>query len=300
MGSNGSISAFGKTMMPFLAILRHDLRSLWDSRLVRLWMAAAVLVSLVLTAGNWGQFRTGALIASLFVPFLVFPWFLVVMVLGINPVSGSRAEALADGVLSRPVTRYEYLVATWLARVLMVLGVFLLSTVPLTVLIALARRPAATDAVTVYGVVAALGVVGLVLTLQVSLGFMFGTLLRRPLTAIVVLLFLWYPINFTLDFFRLEQFSPVSLNRALSMLVRQPWRDSGAEPAGLNSDEMQELLGQLFVNALTFQKQQPEPKPFFEGTEFRDFSLWQVALGYGVPTLLAIGLTTICFCRRDL
>ena len=44
------------------------------------------------------------------------------MVLGISPVTGARLDALADGILSRPVTRYEYLLASWLARVLVVLA----------------------------------------------------------------------------------------------------------------------------------------------------------------------------------
>jgi len=285
--------------MPFVAILRHDLRGLWDSRLVRLWLVAALLLALVITAAHWGQTPTAILIAWLVAPFLVFPWFLVVMVLGINPVSGSRADSLADGLLSRPVARHEYLAATWLARVLVVLAVFLTSTLPPIVLVALAERPAATDTVAPYGVTAGLGVVALVLLLQVSLGFMFGTLLRRPLSAVVVLLFLWYPINYTLDFFRLEQFSPVSLCRAVPELAQRPWRERDDLPSGVTGDDFEEL-GQLFVSALTFQKPKPQPKPFFESDEFRDVSLWQVALGYGVPTLLAVALTAFCFSRRDL
>jgi hypothetical protein len=58
-------------------------------------------------------------------PYLVFPWFLVVMVLGISPVTGSRLDSLSDGILSRPITRYEYLLAAWAARVTAVLAVYL-------------------------------------------------------------------------------------------------------------------------------------------------------------------------------
>jgi hypothetical protein len=39
---------------------------------------------------------------------------------------------------------------------------------------------------------------------------------------------------------------------------------------------------------------------FFERDESRDFSLAKVLLGYGLPTLAATGLATLCFCRRDL
>ncbi len=53
-------------MMPFLAILRHDLGVLLGSWLVRLWVAAAALLTLLTAMTNWAQFPTAPLIASLF------------------------------------------------------------------------------------------------------------------------------------------------------------------------------------------------------------------------------------------
>ena len=83
-------------MMPFLAILRHDLRGLGASWLVRLWLAATALLTLILTLSQWEESRSAELIASLLFPYLVFPWFFVVIVLGMGPVSGSRSESLAS------------------------------------------------------------------------------------------------------------------------------------------------------------------------------------------------------------
>ncbi|MDT8301110.1 MAG: hypothetical protein RQ760_06455 [Sedimentisphaerales bacterium] len=40
MDSAAKISKLGTRMMPFMAILRQDLGTLWASRLVRLWLAA--------------------------------------------------------------------------------------------------------------------------------------------------------------------------------------------------------------------------------------------------------------------
>ncbi len=295
-------------MMPFAAILQHDLRTLWESRLVRLWLAATALLTLFLLATNWGHFQTAPLVGSLLFPYLVFPWFLVVIVLGIMPVSGARAEALADGFLSRPVNRHEYLLATWLARVSLVLGVYLIVVVPAIVLVVMADRPAKADPVTLYGLVAAVGVVGLVLTFLVSLGFLLGTLLRKPLLAVVVLVFVWFPINLVLNVFALEEFSPISLNQAIPTLVRQPWRATEADSPNASSQAELEALSRQaanFMNVLSGAAQQPAGPPsdqspaFFERNEFDDFSLVRVMLGYGVPTLLAVGLATLCFCVRD-
>src|SRR4030042_5784337 len=222
----GLPAQFGTRMMPYLAILRHDLGALWSSRLVRLWLAGTALLTFILTLSNWSRFQDAPLICSVLFPSLVFPWFFVVVVLGVSPVSGSQAEALADGILSRPVSRCEYLLATWSARVLVVWSVYLAVMVPAIAVVALAKRPTPEDAVTVYGIVGALGLVGLVQTFLVSLGFLAGTLLRKPLLAVVVLIFVWYPISLTLSLFSLEEYSPVSLSRALSTQLRTPWRQN--------------------------------------------------------------------------
>lgn len=300
--------------MPLLAILRHDLRTLWASWLVRLWLAGAAILTLLLVTANWVHFQTGPLVASLLFPFLVFPWFLVVIVLGVTPVSGSRAEALADGILSRPITRWEYLVASWGARVLTVLGVFLAATVPAVLIVALARRPVSEDAVTLYGVVASLAVVGLVLTFLVSLGFLLGTLFRGPLVAVVVLVFVWYPISLVLNIFSLEEFSPISLNQAIPTLLRQPW-STPEKPTGddlqkeSGKSDWQQTAKEINDFASFFSEgsrasrpaKTPEPKPgFFQSKNYEDFSLTRVALGYGLPTLAAVGLAALCFCLRDL
>ena len=83
--------------MPFLMILRHDLRTLVESWLVRLWLVATVLLTMFLTLANWDNFQTAPMIASLLFPYLVFPWFLVVMVLGVRTFvrnEGSMARYL--------------------------------------------------------------------------------------------------------------------------------------------------------------------------------------------------------------
>lgn len=291
--------------MPFRAILRHDFRSLWQSRLVRLWLAATAILTLLLMVSNWRQFQTAPLIASLLFPYLVFPWFLVVMVLGINPVTGSRADALADGILCRPVARYECLLATWASRLLIVWGVFLVVMVPAIVVLMVAKRPVASDTVTVYGVIAALAVVGLVLAFQVSFGFLLGTWLRRPLLAVVLLVFVWFPINLILHTFSLEEFSPISLNQALPTLLRQPWRATSSQPPSAASEaEMEALARQAsqFLDVLSGKASQPAPRKdnFFEQANYEDFSLWRVTLGYGIPTVLSVVMATWVFSVRDL
>jgi ABC-type transport system involved in multi-copper enzyme maturation permease subunit len=294
----------GTRMMPYMAILQHDMRTLWASRLVRLWLAATAVLTLMLALANWSKFQNAPMIASLLFPYLVFPWFFVVVVLAVTPVSGSRAEALADGILSRPVSRSGYLLAAWFARIVLVWAVYLIVIVPVIALVTLAKRPVAEDTVTFYGIATALFLVGLVLTFLVSLGFLMGTLLRKPLLAVVVLIFVWYPISFILSVFSLEEFSPISLAQALPTQLRQPWRQVEAgSKVNVNKNEMNAFSSlSNFFSVLSPNKPQLQPsKPdFFESKDFANFSLLRVTLGYGIPTLLTIVLATLSFYWRDL
>lgn len=293
-------------MLPFLAIFRHDLAVLLGSWLVRIWVAASALLTLLLLMTAWPQLKTAPMIASLLFPWLVFPWFVVVMVLGVNPITGSRTEAVADGFLSRPIARHEYLLAVWAARLAVVLGNYLLVTVPAVCVAMLAKRSVPADRVTLYGVVASMSVVALVLVLQVSLSFLMGTLLRKALLAIVVLLFLWYPVNVVLHGFKLEAFSPIRLSQTLPTLLRQSWRADGPDAPVLGSElEVEELKRQAatFLSVLSgggVEEAPPQKEGFFEQNDLREFSLTKVLLGYGIPTLAALGLAMLSFWRRDL
>ncbi len=305
MDSTAELSGFSAWLRPYLAIALHDLRSLWQSKLIRLWLGASIVLTLLLTLGNWTQLSNAPLIASIIFPYLVFPWFLVVIVLGVTPVSGLHAETLADGVLSRPVTRHGFLMATWLSRVVTTLAVCYLALIPAIAVIALAERPTPEDKVTLFGVMATLGIVGLVLIWLVSLGFFMGTLLRKPLLAVTVLIFVWYPINLVLSVFSLEQFSPISLNQALTTQLRRPWRQVETPPeTELEQADAEAFARQAshFLDVLSGKhvQSQGSDQDFFESAKFDDFSLAQVALGYAVPTLVVIGLAVLCFHRRDL
>jgi ABC-type transport system involved in multi-copper enzyme maturation permease subunit len=305
MDSTDSTSSPAQRFMPMLAIFRHDLRALRASWLVRLWLGATVLLTLLMMAVAWATVPTARLMASLLFPYLVFPWFPVVMVLGVTPVSGANAETLVDGFLSRPITRSEYLLAVLAARVATVLGVYLVVMVPALALVATIKRHAPADPVSAFGIVAALAVVGVVLALQVSLSFLMGTVLRKPLLAIVVLLFLWYPVNFVLSIFQLQSFSPVSLDQAMPRLLRQPWKmeetpESQAEK-GLAAalDAARQMNWSSLVPGGAPERR--EPGGFYDHPEdYEDFSLTRVLLGYGIPTLLCVAVAVGVFTSRDL
>ena len=305
MGSIDSTSGNRLWWMPAGAILSYELGGLLANWLVRLWFAATIVLTLLILAANWASNPTAPMLQALLFPYLIFPWFLVVMVLGISPVTGSRLDSLADGILSRPITRYEYLLAAWAARVLVVLAVYLLVMVPVVLLAVYARRDVAEDTVTAYGVLSTLTVVGLIQVFLVTLGFLVGTLLRHPLLAAVVLIFTWMPVNWVLSTFDLEQFSPWTMYVAVPSLLRTPWEvaELDEDPTSTQMAEDAEALAK-FISVMTGQSQAPARQArqdsFLEPREFPHLSVPRILAGYGVPTLAALLVSLIVFHRRDL
>ncbi len=103
----------------------------------------------------------------------------------------------------------------------------------------------------------------------------------------------------------MEEFSPISLNRAISTQLRQPWRQIDDEAmAKVNPEDAYAFTDQMsnFFNVLSGSPSEPKAaKPdFFEGQKFDDFSLLRVTLGYGLPTLASVFLAALCFYWRDL
>jgi hypothetical protein len=142
-----------------------------------------------------------------------------------------------------------------------------------------------------------------VLTFQVSLGYLAATVLRRPLLAIVVLLFVWYPSDLILHTFSLEEFSTISLSQAMPKVLRTPWRapDKAAAEKDLQLQDLANWAGS-FSSVFGAGSEPPVQgkQGFFESGHYEDFSLFRVILGYGLPTLLALGWTMLSFCYRDL
>ncbi len=289
--------------MPTLAILTHELRSLYASWLVWIWLAATALLSFLLLATGWGQLESSVLISTLLFPFLVIPWFFVILMLGISPMTGTRLDSLADGILSRPVTRYEYLIASWMARVLVVLSVYLVVMLPFVAIAAFARRPVAASQVTWYGVTAAIGVVGLVQVFLVTVAYFAGTALRRPILAAVIVVFVWFPINGVLHTLSLEEFSPISLSQSLPTLLQSTWGpdDGKPEAEAVNVEAMSRQAAQ-FLSVLSGAGAPPaQPEGgFYERGDYHDLSIGRVVLGYSLPTIGLLALTFFLFCWRDL
>ena len=171
-------------MQAFLAILRYDLGLLVRSWITRIWLPLLIAPALFLiaVAANESELASetlAAYIAAVLVPISG----IAIAVLASGAVSG-EAGVLADGILSRSVTRSEYITAKIAARLGFATTIYILVMVPFSYLI---MRYAAPDT-SLGGVVVGLVIVGLLLTFLGALGLAFSTLLPNVLLAVLALL----------------------------------------------------------------------------------------------------------------
>lgn len=284
-----------------MALTRFELRTLWSGWLVRLWAIAAVLLNFLTLLSWWQWLPNPLLVGALLFPFLVFPWFLVIITLGANAVGSARLETLADGFLSRPITRLEFIAASWLARAITVLVVFALAVIPTALIGLYADRPVSPDPVTLDGMVVASTLVVLVLLGLLSLGFLLGVLLRNGWMALVLAFFVWYPINVLLSTFRMEEFSPISLNQATPVVLRKSWFLPDKESEKVDIAQLQQQFAEFVRSLMGPPTPQRRERGFFSEVDaYQNIRPWRVGLSYGLITILLTAGSYAIFYWRDL
>lgn len=203
-------------MQAFLAILRYDLGLLVRSWITRIWLLLLVAPALFLTAvaANEGELASetlGAYVRLVLVPVSS----LAIAVLAAGAISGESAM-IADGILSRSVTRTEYISAKVVSRLGFAVLIYIALMLPFAYLI---MRYAAPDT-TLAGVVAGLFMVGLLLTFLGALGITFSTLFSNVLVAVLVLLLVVVLSGFVLQFLGLTWMSTTAVVNQLPETFR--------------------------------------------------------------------------------
>ena len=198
-------------MQAFLAILRYDLGILARSWITRIWipMLVAPALFLIATAANQDVVASGTLgayLAAVMVPISG----IVIAVLASGAVNG-ESGIVADGILSRSVTRNEYITAKVVSRLGFAAAVYLLVMLPFSYLV---MRYAAPDT-SLVGVTVGLLVVLLLLTFLGALGITFSTLFSNVLLGVLALLLVVVLSGVTLQFLGLTWMSVTAVVTAL-------------------------------------------------------------------------------------
>ena len=168
-----------------MALLRYDVGQLTRSWLVRVWIVLLVVPALfiVVVAANSTE-KASETLAAYIAAGLVPISALVIAIVSGAAVSAESSVA-ADAILSRSVTRSEYIAAKVTSRLAMTVLVFAAVAIPFAYLIVRYSEEGDTS---VGGVIAGLIMVGAALIALAALGVALSTLLRNSLLSALIVL----------------------------------------------------------------------------------------------------------------
>ena len=198
-------------MQAFLAILRYDLGLLTRSWITRIWVPLLIAPALFLVAVAANEDELASETLAIYLTAVLIPISgLAVAVLASSAVSG-EAGIIADGILSRSVTRTEYIAAKVVSRLGFTTAIYLLVMIPFAYLII---RYAAPDT-SLGGVAVGLLIVCLLLTFLGALGITFSTLFSNVLLDVLGLLLVVLLSGVVLQFLGLTWMSSTAVVTAL-------------------------------------------------------------------------------------
>jgi ABC-2 type transport system permease protein len=190
--------------LPYWAVLQTDLRQTVRSWVYRLWVLMTILAAGGFLLYRVGVHREAGIIQSaatqcgdLFRMMVVSSLALVV-VLAVSAISSEKGT-VADSVLSRGISRHQYFLAKWHARLVVVTLTF--SVLALSVLLGgyfLFKADAESD-LSLIGGLAAVVAVAAVLAVIVSWGVVIGALTNGTVLGITVFWLVLYGTGFLLS-----------------------------------------------------------------------------------------------------
>jgi ABC-type transport system involved in multi-copper enzyme maturation permease subunit len=216
--------------LPYWAVLQADIRQTLGSWVYRTWVAVSLLLTVGYLLYRYGAQREARMLqfASNVISDLLI-WSVLgsvtlIIVLTVGSISGERGT-LADSVLSRGISRYQYFFAKWHARLIAVLGTFLV----LGVISLAASFCVLQEDLSFGGCTVALLTVAVLLAVVVTCGVTFSAVSNNTLVGITTLWLLLYGTGFLLTVIPARYPTPYQTLTNLPHILRgyYNWRDLG-------------------------------------------------------------------------
>jgi ABC-2 type transport system permease protein len=189
-----------RTWLPYLAVLQADVRQTMRSWVYRLWVLASVLFAVGYFLYRLGVYKEAGIIqdASKLISDLlrwsVYGSATLVILLTAGCISSERGT-LADSVLSRGISRFQYFLGKWHSRLATILGTYL----ALGIICIVGSFCLLHEDMSVGGCVVALLTVGAMLAAVVTGGVAASAIFNSTVGAILVLWISLYGCGFLLS-----------------------------------------------------------------------------------------------------
>jgi len=194
--------------------MQADLLSLFRSKLTYGWLIAGLFLEVIRVLSSRSVGTTSGVISAGLSDFILI-WSVIIIGLTASSVS-SEAGEFADSIMSKSVTRFDYLFAKFSSRIVYVLTVFGAIS---SVLVFLSLKLVGNDYQT-YGLTYSILVVALALVMLTTVGVALSTVAPNTIIAIIELLVIWYFMTFFFPITDLGFLSPSSLASGLPNNIR--------------------------------------------------------------------------------
>lgn len=190
--------------LPYWAVLQTDLRQTLRSWVYRLWVLMTVLAAggfLLYRVGlhqEAGLFQSAAAQSGDLFRLMIVGSLALVVVLAVSAV-GAEKGSVADSVLSRGISRHQYFLAKWHARLVVVVATYAALAVGVLAASHFLFQSDAEADLTVAGGLAAVLAVTAVLAAIVSWGVTIGALANGTVLGITVFWLVLYGAGFLLS-----------------------------------------------------------------------------------------------------
>ena len=208
--------------LPYWAVLQADVRQILQSWVYRAWVLVSTLSALGFLVYRAGVYREAGILqhASVLMTDLLrwctFGSITLIIVLTAGCISSERGT-LADSVLSRGISRYQYFLGKWHARLATVLGTFLIVGLSALVCSFFLLH----EDLSLKGSLLALLTVAAVLGVVISGGVSVSAIFNSPLVGIAVLWIVLYGAGFALSFLPVLSLTVSDLRPSA---CHRPWR----------------------------------------------------------------------------
>ncbi|MSR30763.1 MAG: ABC transporter permease [Gemmataceae bacterium] len=214
--------------LPYWAVFQADMQQTVQSWAYRLWVIGSVLAIAGFLTYRFGAYKESTIIqpSTLVIQQIlrgsILGCLTLVVVLTAGSISGERGT-LADSVLSRGISRYQYFMGKWHSRVVTILGAFWLVGSVTTVACLFLLH----DDLTLKGALFALLAVGAIMFTVVSCCVTMSALFHSTGMSIIMAWGLLYGVTLGLSFFPSLQLSPEITLNALPNMLRGEYDPSG-------------------------------------------------------------------------
>ncbi len=204
-------------LLPYWAVFGSDVRQTLHSWIYRLWVLLSVAAAVGYLLYRFGAKQQAGLITPApemigdLLTWIVWGSVTLIIVLTAGTICGEHGT-IADSVLSRGISRHQYFLGKWHARLVVILGTYLFLA-----LLALggAYFLLHSDALTLTGSLLAIAVVGALLVLVVTSGVTVSALSTSTVISITLVWMLLYGTGFLMSLLPAHYPSP---DRALQQL----------------------------------------------------------------------------------